>query len=72
MMKTNLDKRKVSQIIEELITVNQGVDMKHYRMEKRFYTSRVLDFIGHWSLSGKETIDAIEYIESYLDQKYLK
>jgi hypothetical protein len=71
-MKTNLDKRKIGEIVDELVKVNQGVDMKHYRMEKRFFTSRTLDMVGHWHLSGKETIEAIEYIETYFDNKFLK
>tara|TARA_R110002167_G_scaffold330807_1_gene537470 strand:- start:121 stop:342 length:222 start_codon:yes stop_codon:yes gene_type:complete len=70
-MKTNYNEQKLSEIIDELLVLQRGVDMKHYQMEKRFYTSKVLDFTGHWHLSGQETIKSIEFVESYLDNKYL-
>ena len=69
MMKTNFDKKKISQIVDELVTVNKGIDTKFYQAEKRFFTARTLDFVGMWNLSGKEMIDAIQFIEEYIDKK---
>ncbi len=71
-MKTNYNEKKIGEIIEELLVIQNGVDKKYYQSEKRFYTSKVLDFVGHWSLTGQETIKTIEFIERYIDNKFLK